>query len=63
MEEKNLSYSYTLCGSHLIASSQEKDSSVKISAQYAAGVRKANLKIGWIRNGMVYNLENITVPA
>lgn len=65
---EKLNYSYTLQGSKLTVSTQEKnlgmivDSSMKTPAVCAAVVKKANKKLGCVRTVIMNNTKNIIMP-
>ena len=66
--EKNQNFSYQLMGSELSVTDQKKDlgvivdSSMKVSTQCAAAVKKTNSMLGTIKRGIVTKTANIIIP-
>ncbi|CAM5102996.1 unnamed protein product [Eretmochelys imbricata] len=66
--KNNPNYTYNMMGANLATTNQEKDlgvimnSSLKMSTQCAAAVKKANAMLGIIKKGIENKTENILLP-
>ncbi|CAM5132666.1 unnamed protein product [Eretmochelys imbricata] len=66
--KNNPNYTYTMMGANLVTTNQERDlrvimdSSLKMSMQCAAAVKKANRMLRIIKKGIENKLENILLP-